>query len=450
VGEPAIVNQEIAIVGGGCAGLSAAVRLVQAGRSVVVLEAAPRAGGRASTFTDSETGERVDNGQHVLFGCYRETYAFLRAIGAEAGAPLDRRLALAMSGPDGRRHVLSCPPLPPPWHLIAGILKWRALPLRDRLSARRLAPLLRAARRDGAAAAARDVDGRLTVDDWLTAHGQSAALCRWLWHPLAVAALNQSPGAAAAAPFVRVLAELFGPGVQDSAIAMPVVPLEELYALPASRFVESRGGRVLTTSPARLRVVDGHLTVSTRGDVLRPRHVISAVPWHAFGQLWGGELPEALTAIGSAAVAMAAVPIVTAVLWFDRPILRERFLGFVDDRTHAFHWAFNRGGHISMVSSGAESFGRLDRDEILHIARTQLEAAVPAARGAGLLRARVVREHRATFSVAPGMPPRPDTRTPLRGFYLAGDWTSTGLPGTIESAVMSGHRAADAVIADAG
>src|SRR5262245_56372875 len=121
------------VIGAGCAGLAAAVQLASAGRTVAVIEEAPRLGGRAATFADRESGERVDNGQHVLFGCYRNTYAFLERIGAAQHAPLQSTLSVTMADVTGRRSDLICPDWTPPWHLAAGVLRWRAIPLVDRL-----------------------------------------------------------------------------------------------------------------------------------------------------------------------------------------------------------------------------------------------------------------------------------------------------------------------------
>jgi zeta-carotene desaturase len=447
------LTSDVIVIGAGCAGLAAAVRLADAGLRVVVVEEAPRLGGRATSFTDRETGERVDNGQHVLFGCYRDTYAMLATLGTQNLAPLAPRLRVGLAGADGRRSELSCPAWPPPWHLAAGVLRWRALPLVDRLSVLRLASMLGAVRRDGAEAVAARVPAGQTVSDWLSANRQSPALCAWLWHPLAVAALNQSPDTAAAAPFVRVIGELFGPRVEDSAIGLPRVPLDALYAEPARVFLEARGGAVLMSASARVTTSAAGATMEVRAGTtsITAPVVVSAVPWHAFGRIWDGGIPPMLAGIATHAAAMQSSPILTVNLWFDGPVdLGGSFVGLVGG---PLHWVFDksalygdRTGHLSAVSSGATELTGLENAEVTRRAVARLTTAVPALAGRRLRRSLVVREHRATFSLAPGGPPRPPCRTPLANFYLAGDWTDTGLPATIEGAVRSGHVAASLVL----
>jgi squalene-associated FAD-dependent desaturase len=447
------VTADVVVIGAGVAGLSAAARLADAGRRVTVFEAAPRLGGRASTFVDHETGEPVDNGQHVLFGCYRHTYAFLRRIGTDRFAPLDPRLTVTMAERDGQERTLSCPRLPAPWHLAAGILKWDAFSLRDRLGVLRIASSLRSMSRTSHSAprtphAALDV----SVSDWLHAHGQSPEIRRWLWDPLAFAALNQSPDAAAAAPFARVLSEMFGTSTDDAAIGVATVPLDELYAMPAARFIEARGGAVLTGAPARLACgsAGGFSVVRAQDQAIRARAVISAVPWHAVARLWEPECPPSLADICARADRMASSPIVTVNFWLDRPVLRQRFVGLVGG---PMHWVFDRGvivgggaSHVSMVSSGAEALAAMSNTRIAAYAFEQLRCTVRDAQASRIERSLVVKERRATFSLAPGEPARPGTVTPLPGFFLAGDWTDTKLPATIESAAMSGHAAAEAVL----
>jgi squalene-associated FAD-dependent desaturase len=451
--EHGALTSDVVVIGAGFAGLSAAVRLAAAGRSVVVCEEGPRLGGRATAFTDRETGERVDNGQHVLFGCYRETYAFLRELGTDGLAPLQRRLAVTMADTSGRSARLVCPPWPPPAHLFGGVLRWRALSLRDRLRATKLRRFLAEVRRDGPAAAAARVPEGDTVSGWLTRHGQTGRLREWLWDPLAVAALNQSPDTAAARAFARVLGELFGPRIEDSSIGVPMVPLDELYAAPARAWLERRGGVVLTRSPARVKTADGAagpIVVTAGGRRIEAQAVISSVPWHALGRIWDGEPPGALRQTLADAAATGSSPIVTVNLWFDGPVMTDPFVGLVGG---PMHWVFDKSaifgtaaGHLSIVASGARELAAMDNAAITREAIAHLMQALPGAASRTLVRSVVVREQRATFSLAPGAAPRPAARTAVPGVYLAGDWTDTGLPGTIEGAVRSGHLAAGLVL----
>jgi squalene-associated FAD-dependent desaturase len=419
---------------------------------VLVLDARPQLGGRATAFRDRHTGELVDNGQHVLFGCYRATFAFLRRVGAEGNVRTQPALQVTYIDGLGSRSVLRCPPLPSPLHLLAGVLDWDAMPWRDRLSAFRLAGPLRAARRSIARTGTVDVEPHgATVSEWLEAHGQGKKLREWLWEPLAVAALNQPPDRAAAAAFVRVLAEMFGPDPSAASIVLPVRPLHRMYAEPAREYIEARGGRMQTNALCRVAAQNGRVeAVDVRGERIPVVRAISAVPWFALRSLFVPAVPPSMRDIVASADAMESMPIVTVNLWYDRQVLREPFVGLPGRETQ---WVFDKraafGGdasHLSLVSSAATTLAALGNDQITARAAEEVAEALPEARAARLLRATVIRERRATFSLAPGQPQRPDTRTPVHGLYLAGDWTDTGLPGTIESAVVSGERAARALL----
>jgi squalene-associated FAD-dependent desaturase len=415
-------------------------------------------GGRATAFSDPVSGQRLDNGQHALFGCYRETYDFLRVIGTADLAPLDSTLRLVMADAHGRSSTLECPAWTPPLHLVAGVMGWDAVPFMDRLATARLGGFLWSARRAGPAVAAASVSPDLTVARWLRAMGQPASLCDWLWHPLALAALNQSPSVAAAQPFARVVAELFAPSPMASSLGVPSVPLDELYADPAARFIEGRGGEVRRRTRARVEVgaQGGAHRVHVDGEVVHARAVISAVPWHAMERIWEGAVPQPLAATVAAATQTSSVPIVSVNLWFDREVLADRQVGLVGTQ---FHWAFKKTSGVffdekhtrrlfltTVVASGADDLIRRTNDDLADLAERELRACLPGSAGAVRLRALVVREARATFSLAPSGPPRPPTPTPVPGLFLAGDWTDTGLPGTIEGGVLSGHRAADAAM----
>lgn len=427
------MSNPVVVVGAGFAGLSAATALAERGIGVTVLEARPGLGGRATAFTDPGTGERVDNGQHVLIGGYHETFRFLRRLGTDSAVHVQDTLAIDVIDRSGRRSRLRCPRLPAPLHLLGGVMGWDALEWRDRVAVA------------GVLGRARPL-GNESVRQWLARRHQTPRLIELLWEPLAVAALNQSIDVAAAGPFTTVVNRMFSTRRRDSSLALPTTPLDELYANPAATFVAERGGHVRVNAPAVIRA-KGPLTVKVRDEELRPRAVICAAPWFALNTILE-DRPPALEDLLRAADATAASPIVTVNLWLDRPVAEALFIG-MPGRT--MQWLFDKrllfGGtssHLSLVSSGAEALIGLSNDEVRSIAVRELHDAIPAARQAGIRRAVVVREKRATFSVAPGQPARPPVRTAVPGLFLAGDWIDTGLPATIESAVASGHAAAAA------
>jgi len=219
-----------------------------------------------------------------------------------------------------------------------------------------------------------------------------------------------------------------------------------LYAEPARSWLADRGSDVRVNAPAKV-VVDGQRVrgVRVRDEVIEAPIVISTVPWHSFHALFD-EVPAGLEQTVANATALASLPIVTVNLWFDSAVMQEPLVGLPGRN---FQWIFDRraivGGdasHLSLISSGAEAIVSQSNEELTAIALGEVRDALPAARSATLRKSLAVREKRSTFSLAPDAPPRPGTLTSVEGLLLAGDWIDTGLPATIESAVMSGHQAA--------
>jgi len=426
------------VIGGGFAGFSAATALAEHGAKVLLLEARPGLGGRATAFTDPETGERVDNGQHILMGCYTDTFAFLDRIGASDRVKWQTGLKLSMIDRQGQHSVLSLPALPPPLNFVAGVFGWDALNWTERWSVLKIGSLLRAPQ-----------NGRIqsNVREWLLKHGQSPRLLELFWEPLALAALNQSIDQAEATHFLRVLERVFGPDPSASALVLPAVPLDELYAEPSRAWLARRGSEVRVNSPARV-LIDGCRVqgVRVRDEDIAAPIVIPTVPWHAFHALFDEAPPELAQTIQDA-TGLASLPIVNVNLWFDRTVMHEPLVGLPGRN---FQWVFDRhaligGGisHVAMTSSGAETIVAKTNDELTAMALAEIRDALPLARLAQLKKSVVVREKRSTFSLAPDAPPRPQTRTGIEGLLLAGDWIETGLPATIESAVISGRLAAE-------
>jgi squalene-associated FAD-dependent desaturase len=454
-----MIAPHVIVIGGGFAGLTAAVSLASSGVRVTLLEARGQLGGRASSFRDRQTGEWVDNGQHILMGCYHETFAFLRAVGAEQDIDLQRTLEVTFVDLERRLSVLRCPAWRPPLNLVGGVLRWRGVGWRARLSALRLGPVLRQARREGDLPRDGLVQPGESVARWLARHGQHAELYSMLWEPLALAALNESPAIAAAAPFVRVLGQMMNGSTQDAALGIPTKPLMALYA-PATRAIQAAGGRVRTHSLARVRLAgDRVIGVDVRDErgsghvaPIEGEAVIVAVPWFDLPRLFIDETdsggPGRMGPLCQAAAATAASPIVSVNIWFDREILPCAFVG-LPGRT--LQWAFDKravigedASHVTLVGSGAQGLLRQSNEALAALALDELRDALPSVRQASVRRTVVVREPRATFSLAASQPARPATTTAVSRLLLAGDWVDTGLPGTIEGACLSGRWAADA------
>ena len=452
-----MISPDVVVVGAGVAGLRAAVQLAAHGARVTVLESKAVLGGRATAFNDPQTGERVDNGQHVMLGCYHETFAFLRQIGTEDRMRVQPSLEVDFVDRAGQQSRLRLPALPPPMNFVAGLLDWSALGWRDRLAALRLAGPIRIAQSAKRAEGRGKMPSRIaaspgeTVEEWLINNGQTVRIREMLWEPLALAALNQSIREAAAPPFAAVLADMFGSGPRDASLALPTWPLDQLYAEPSRRFIEQRGGEVRIGSAARIHLKDGRLShVEARGERIDTGAVVAAVPWYALVDLFAGDVAP-LDAVRKAAAATAASPIASVNLWLSRRILRAPFLG-LPGRT--MQWVFDKQqmlekdtSHITLVSSGANDAMTLENDDLIALALRELREALPESRSAKVVRASVVRERRATYSLAPGQPARPHTATQVKGLVLAGDWIDTGLPATIEGAAISGRRAAEALLA---
>ncbi|WP_086001103.1 hydroxysqualene dehydroxylase HpnE [Plesiocystis pacifica] len=443
------------VVGGGFAGLAAAVRLADAyagegysGREVLVVEAAKVGGGRSRSFHDKVTGREIDNGQHLLMGCYYETLAFLRSIDApiDEAIHFQRDLALTMVKPGGKTIDLACPALPAPLHLAAGLLRMRGLGLLHRASALRAGVMLRGE-------IERPDDGE-TCDAWLRRLDQTQAVRAAFWEPLIWAVLNDDPLVASAAMLVAVLERAFMSTRDASRLGVPKRPLSDIYVGPAVDYIRSQGGEVRFASPARSLDLDADGKIAgvtlKSGEQLEADTVITAVPPHALLAM----LPEAATEhlVFRDVARLEASPIVNLWATLDRPILGPLDRDFVGLVASPLHWLWDRDritgegskdtNLLSVTISGARATVHDHPEALREVFVQELERFFPG-HGASVRSFRVVKEKRATISHAAGTyRRRPPTRSPIPGLLLAGDWVRTGIPATIESAVQSGHDAA--------
>ena len=431
----------IVVIGGGFAGIAAGVDLARRGARVTLVEARRTLGGRASSFVDPESGETIDDGQHLLMGCYTATRHLLRALGTEHLVRFQKRLAITMIDPENRATRLLCPPLPSPAHLLCGLLAMKGVTWADRISLLRAARSLMHLPGDG-----------LTVEEWLDRLRITENLRRRFWRPIAIAALNEDTRAAAASLLTSVLKTAFGRDASATGLGIPLAGMSDLHAEPATRFITERGGEVRAGAPAsEIKVEAGRATavILRDGDVLPCDAVVLAVPHTAAG----GLLPrEALDADGRLARLgeLGSSAIVSVNLWFDRPVTEHEFFGlvggtiqFIFNKRRQWDQRLAKGTYLAGVVSAASGLATGTNEVISNAAVEEIRRYLPASRGARLLRSMVVREKQATFSGRPGvLDLRPGPATAISNLTLAGDWTATGLPGTIESAVLSGYAAA--------
>ena len=430
-------SPDVLVVGAGFAGVAAATALAERGARVLVLETRQRPGGRAYSWTDPRTGEVRDNGQHVLGSFYDETLRLLDRLGTRDALEADPTLDLHVWARGEVAYRFHCPPLPNPLHWLAAVGSCRGLSAPARVAALRLRDRTRSF-------LSRNGDGAsLTVQQWMDWGSGSEDLAALLW-PIALAALNEPPGEASALLFARVLDRLLEAPASRTGLALPRRGLADLVA-GFEGYVAARGGEVrYRTTALGVRVEEGRATgVSLLGgERLTSGAVILAVPHERVGWMLRPELLEPYRDV----VSVPWSPIVSTVHTYDRPVLPTRMAALLGTHTQ---WAFDRGRSgegfiVGTVRSAATPDLEREIGEIAAETDAELRDTFPRARSARLLASRVYKERRATMRATPEAERvRPKAETAVRGLVLAGDWTDTGLPPTIEGAVRSGHRAAE-------
>jgi squalene-associated FAD-dependent desaturase len=427
----------VVVVGGGLAGISAALRCADAGTEVTLLEARPRLGG--ATFSFQRDGLVVDNGQHVFLRCCTAYRALLRRIGSDGLTVLQDRMEITVRSPDGRSGALRRSSLPSPLHLAAAIARYPFLTPLERV---RLAP--------AAVALARldpddpDLDGR-TFGQWLGAHGQTAGAIESLWNLISLPTLNLDADEASLALAAKVFRTGLLSSREGADIGYAGAPLSAVHGDAATRAMSRAGITVHLRRPARgVRAAGSALEVEADGGSLPADAVVLAVPHDAVPAL----LPAGALADTGRLLELGASPIVNVHVVYDRQVMDRPFVAGLGTPVQ---WAFDRTGpsgldrgqYLALSVSGADREIGERTEALRHRFLPALADLFPAARAARVEGFFVTREHAATFRQAPGTRAlRPSARTRVPGLFLAGAWTDTGWPATMEGAVRSGVSAA--------
>jgi squalene-associated FAD-dependent desaturase len=445
----------VAVVGGGLSGLAAGCALADVGFSVSLFERRPYLGGRASSYEHPGTGEVVDNCQHVLLGCCTNLVEFYRRLGI--GDRIRWYDRLTFLEPGGRASVVEPSFLPAPFHTAPSFLRARCLSLRDKLSiATAMAMLVGKAPEDRG-------ESFLT---WLRRHGQSQGAMERFWKTILVSALNEDLDRVSCSSAAQVIRDSFLKSAQAGRMGVPTVPLTELYGVSGD-YIRARGGQVhLRARVENFRSDSPGVGLSVEGMEESFDAVLLAVPFDVLSRMLP-EVPEARS-LREQLAHFETSPITGIHLWLDRQIT-DLDHAILLDRT--IQWMFHKsrllaarrepgvadsassfgGSYVELVVSSSKALVPKSKSDIIALALDELKEFFPAAREAKLLKSTVVKEVNATYSPQPGIDAyRPTSPTVWPGVFLAGDWTATGWPATMEGAVRSGYLAAEAIVRSSG
>ena len=438
----------VVIVGGGLAGLATAVGLAQHGVPATLVESRPRLGGRASSFQDAASGEWIDNCQHVTMGCCTNFRWFCEQTGL--ADRFRRETTLYFVGPDGTVNRFGASSLPAPLHLAGAFARLSYLTWGDKLA---LGRSLRVLARSTPSAAPQ------SMAEWLQDQCQPQRVIDRFWKVTLVSALSESLDRIDVAIARKVIVDGFLAHREAWLVDIPTAPLEELYGQTLTNWLQTRGVtlRLQTGAEGIDIAADGATQVRLKnGELLPASDVVLAVAHQRLGSL----LPTGWTTsqVAPGIDQLEAAPISSVHLWFDRPITPLPHAVFVEGLVQ---WVFNRtalaaegqststanGYYYQVVISASRELQGRNSDDIRDEVVAELAKVLPETRSAKLLRSRQVTEHRAVFSPLPGSSAlRPPQQTPIGNLQLAGDYTQTGWPATMEGAVRSGFLAAENVL----
>lgn len=436
-------NIHVAVIGGGCAGLSAAASLAERGIQVTVFESSSQLGGRARTVVveNNDQMHLLDNGQHILLGAYRETLHWLRKIGADEKM-LFKRLPLQMQLLDTQAKTVfslkAASYLPAPLHMLVGLLTCKGLSFSERLSAIKLMHRLKS----NTFKLSKDVP----LWQFLTSQDQSERLIEVLWEPLCLAALNTPLEIASARVFLKVLQDSFTGHKKDSDFLLPRLDLSRVISQPLSQYIQAKGGVIRLNKRVRsLKAENQGFHLETRDGQHYFSHVVVALSPARVDKLLEN-MPKMQHAIQQVQT-YSYQPIYTIYLQYPREIkLPKVMIGLSGTLGQ---WVFDKGqlsgeaGLMAVIISASGKHQRMDQDELALLVAKELHQVFPQ-----LLKPlwhKVIAEKRATFACTP-FQARPANKTAQAGLYLAGDYTYADYPATIEGAIRSGLNCANLIV----
>ena len=416
------------VIGGGLSGIASAVFLAKNNHNVLLLESSPKLGGRAYSFKDKSTNSIIDNGQHILMGAYKNTFELLRILGTENLPFYQKSLHAAYLTKGGKRFLLRTSHNFYPFNLLQAILNFDLLNFTERIKVVKVIIKLFFIKEKNLTSK--------TVLEWLKENRQSENSIKFFWELLTVSTLNTEIDEASSLMLARVLKEIFLNGNKASTIVLPKSGLSELFCNPVEDYLKKNRNEI-SLSERVLKLETDMNTITkiktNKREITDFDYVISAVPFYSLQKIFM-ELPF----IKEVSKNIETSPIVTVHLWLSENLFEEKFYGLIDSK---IHWVYNNKSHISIVISSADEMVKLESKEILRICIGELKNYFPKFSGVEIANYKVLKEKRATFKSTPESDyVRNKVKSPYKNFLLAGDWTNTKLPATIEGAILSGIK----------
>jgi len=425
------MHKKVIVIGGGFAGLTAAAYLAKNNHIVTLLEASPKLGGRAYSFLDKETNTVLDNGQHILMGCYYETLNFLSLIEALENFLFQKRLEVNFIEEGFQVLPLKSFPFFYPFDLLLGVLRYKAINFSERLALIKIffqLPFYSVSKLS-----------QLSINEWLEKENQSKNVRDSFWRILAVGALNTSLEKASAKIFVDILRQIFLTGKKAATIILPKYGLSESYCKKSEEFINNHGGKIISSTTVNKLVLKSdmvseiHTSNKTFTDF---DFVLSAIPAFALSRIIDEKfqinIPE-----------FSYSSILNIHLWMKDKSFPEGFYGLINS---PIHWVFNKKTHLNIVISDADDLVNKSDEELMKVVKSEIKKFF-LLDPESVSSYKIIKEKRATFIPSNEiLDKRPQQRIKIKNLVLAGDWVDTGLPSTIESAVKSGRIASDIVM----
>jgi len=416
------------IIGGGLAGLSSAVYLSKSGHDVELIETSPKLGGRTYSFLDKKTNTEIDNGQHIMMGSYENTLNFLKIIGADLFPEYQKNLSIEFIAKGGAKYSLNAKNFFYPFNLIKSIIGYKCLTNSEKFSVFRFFLKIFLVSES-------ELKNK-NVYEWLKENNHSENLIKNLWEIIGVGALNTKLNQASAILFNNLLQKMFFSGNKASTIVLPKIPLSKLFVQPCMDYFNKNGIQYSVSEKIEeMEFQDSRAVcvLSENRKITDFDHLILAIPSFAIPNIKANQ-----QILNEKILSMETSSIITVHLWIKEKIFDEKFIGLLNSK---LHWIFANEGHYSIVISSADDI--LDRtpEEIFELVLKELDLYFPQFNAQSISSYKVIKEKRATLKCSiKNESIRSNIKSEYSNLHFVGDWTNTGLPGTIEGAILSAKR----------